>query len=124
MTKERRIAIAMWEHVRDNYDYAMNWCDRYNTDLEDAVIHIKKDFLFKWGMEDAWAFDCWLCHYVGWRGKTGRRYNYARCDRCPLQSCGNDDSAYFVLTNAYDSEDDWIAACNQIIEALGGNTND
>lgn len=112
MTKERRIAIGMWEYIRDQYS-SQRVDD--GVDLEDYVHNLKGEYLWEHG-DPHWAFRCWFCQYIGRRDK--HRYDFSRCCKCPLKSCGA-RSAYEKLCNA-ETEETWIEACDEIITALGG----
>ena len=65
MTKERKLAIKIWEgiveHCKDedfNLDYAKEAASKYN-----------------------WKFDCWFCQYVR---SSERHAPYNGCAKCPL----------------------------------------
>ena len=69
MTKERKIAIEMWEYIRDNYDYYREYRDVHENDEdydgEDAIHNLKVEFLKGKGVN--WAMNCWFCEYIGHR---------------------------------------------------------
>lgn len=118
MTKERKIAIAMWEYIRDNYDTYFDHASRYYDEGyddvgEDALCDLKHEFLK--GKNIDWAMRCWFCEYIGHRGRSFGTY---RCKYCPLKSCST--GPYYVLTHS-PTQIQYIDACNQIIEALGGD---
>lgn len=116
MTKERKIAITMWKYIRDNYDKYfeyMSACVEEGYEGEDALCYLKNKFL-----EDKdvnWAMHCWFCEYIGLRSRT---FNTYRCKLCPLKSCTT--GPYHMITQGA-TQEQYIEACNQIIEALGGD---
>ena len=118
MTKERKIAIAMWKYIRDNYNIYSDILDTYRQDGfetigEDALCYLKRQFLEH---EDIhWAMHCWFCHYIGHRNRT---FGTQRCKLCPLKSC--ETGPYHILVYGA-TQEQYIEACNQIIEALGGD---
>lgn len=116
MTKERKIAIAMWKYIRDSHDAYVEYVDTYGEEdyyeEEDAIADLKHKFLI--GKDVHWAMSCWFCQYIGHRGRT---FNTCRCKLCPLKSC--ETGAYYILTHS-PTQDQYIDACNLIIEALGG----
>lgn len=117
MTKERKIAIAMWKYIRDNYDAYRDYNDAHGEDEsfedEDALCDLKHIFLK--GKNIDWAMSCWFCQYIGHRGRSFGTY---RCKYCPLKSC--ETGPYHILTHS-PTQIQYIDACNQIIEALGGD---
>lgn len=118
MTKERKLAIAMWEYIRDNYDRYDEYAREYDEEgcydaEEDALCELKRQFLK--GKNVKWAMSCWFCQYIGHRGRS---FNTYRCGLCPLQSC--ETGPYCTLARGC-TQIQYIDACNQIIEALGGD---
>ena len=117
MTKERKIAIAMWKYIRDNYDkysaYAREYEEDFDDAYEDALCDLKHEFLKGKGIR--WAMSCWFCEYIGHRSRT---FNTYRCKLCPLKSC--EIGPYYILSRGC-TQLQYIDACNQIIEALGGD---
>lgn len=111
MTKERKIAIAMWEYIRDNYEAYVDNCD-YCENGEDALCALKKQYLDARGIH--WAYHCWFCEYIGHRG---RGFNIYRCKFCPLQDCST--GPYRTLIRM-PTQSQYIDACDEIIVALGG----
>lgn len=116
MTKERKLAIEMWKYIRDNHDAYVEYIDTHGDDEdfedEDALADLKHKFLKDKDVH--WAMSCWFCQYIGHRGRT---FSTCRCKYCPLKSC--DTGAYYILTHS-PTQDQYIDACNLIIEALGG----
>lgn len=116
MTKERKIAIEMWEYIRDNYDEYDSYIDTYGNsegyEEEDPLLHLKHKFLNDKDID--WAMCCWFCEYIGHRHRSLDTY---RCKLCPLQGC--ESGPYYVLTHS-PTRDQYIDACEQIIVALGG----
>ena len=109
MTKERRVAIEMWEYIRGQYS------SEY-VDMEDYVYNLKGGYLWAHG-NPRWAFHCWFCQYIGKRNRPGKRLNFDGCAKCPLKDC--DHGPYGRLIRATNREE-WEEACDEIIVALGG----
>lgn len=111
MTKERKLAIAMWLWIRDNQELM-----GYDEDGESTLDDLKELFFESEGIENPhWACNCWFCHYIMKRQRRG--YDRRTCAKCPLKSCS--EGPFDTLIH-YPSGPDWWDACNQIIEALGG----
>lgn len=117
MTKERKIAIEMWKYIRDNYNKYSDIVSYYEdvdeeTVGEDALCDLKREFLKDKNIK--WAMNCWFCEYIGHRNRI---FNTYRCKLCPLKSC--ETGPYHTLMSS-PTQLQYIDACNQIIEALGG----
>ena len=109
MTKERRIAIDMWRWIRANWDMYLRFKDEVECATgEDALLLMKDTYLADKGVN--WVSNCWFCTYLKLRSKLG-------CRLCPLQSCSS--GPYHTLANNPTYEE-YVDACGQIIEALGG----
>ena len=118
MTKERKLAIEMWETVRQAI---------INSDGVASVKVVKREFCTEHNLN--WEADCWFCQYVG----LERRFSIGfDCTRCPLAFKGYDSqkhimgcgggSLWSIVVN-FDkkySVRKRIKACNKIIKALGG----
>lgn len=74
MTKERKLAIQMWEEIAQQhpdsvYEYKDSFCKEHDLD---------------------WQNDCWLCQYVrqDYRAdlpsREGFLTGYNRCQKCPI----------------------------------------
>ena len=113
MTKERKLAIRMWLWIRDNYDTYDSMCTERGYDGEDTLCILKQKFLNDTDVH--WAMHCWFCHYIGHRKRT---FSTSRCRLCPLKSC--ETGPYRTLARGA-TQTQYIDACNQIIEALGGD---
>lgn len=77
MTKERRLAIEMWEYIRDHL-----------TDIGFSLFDFKEKFCEEHNLD--WQNDCWFCQYVR---KDYRMLLHSRedinsrkncCNKCPL----------------------------------------
>ena len=108
MTKERRLAIKMWEGIRDSL--ADKPKDVSNFDF---IVTYKDLFckLFKL----RWNSHCWFCAYI-------RRRSIYACSKCPLKSCFTAGSYYEIIMDVYNrhSVQERVDACNKIIAALKG----
>jgi len=98
MTKERRLAIKMWKDIRD----MISTSDGLTSA---SVVNYKEIFCKERKLQ--WLNNCWFCQYI------------PICNMCPLVSCGF-SSSYEVTVSEFRSKDVRIAACNDIIKALGG----
>ena len=106
MTKERKLAIKMWEEVKERIPL---WYETYNKDIVCVLKRFKGDFCFRNKL--SWDNNCWFCQYI-----------CSECDRCPLKSCEYNDptTAWARIVNAETSLETKLAACDDIIKALGG----
>lgn len=125
MTKERKLAIAMWRWIREHY---YEW-DKYfwgASDEDGCVEEMKCRFIVaeNEGEYPAWQGLCWLCTYVRTPKATSLEKLFT-CWRCPLKSCSTSDSAYQVLDrhlykgNIHVSEEVYRTCCTTILNALG-----
>lgn len=106
MTKERRLAIKMWEGLRDNL--ADKPKDVSNFDF---VTTYKKLFCELYKLH--WDGHCWFCQYI--------RIKYT-CKKCPLKSCFERTAIYRIVMDIHEihSIQERIDVCNEIIAALKG----
>lgn len=94
MTKERRLAIEMWEKIvgeLEKKNEAESTCY--------IICDTKRDFCLSNNLH--WENDCWFCQYVrhDYRPMKSRKHipqTYNGCQRCPLykeeaDTHGNDD---------------------------------
>ena len=113
MTKERRIAIDMWEWVRANWDMYLGLKDSEECHNEEDALLLMKD-MYLADKDVNWVSNCWFCTYLKLRPEPSCRRG---CFLCPLQSCSS--GPYHTLANK-PTYDEYVDACDQIIEALGG----
>lgn len=79
MTRERRLAIQMWEEI--------------SQQQSDSIATYKADFCREHGLD--WKNSCWFCQYVrqDYRKELpSRRYipcGYNRCQECPIYKYGH-----------------------------------
>lgn len=109
MTKERKLAIEMWESVKAYIIDADKKGELYDVEIHDAVVMIKGDFCEKHGLQ--WAADCWFCQYI------------SDCEQCPLGMCGHateDCEDYYIVIDDFTTTEQKIKACDNIINALKG----
>ena len=101
MTRERKLAIQMWEEVKRQLP---GW----NYEIAVMLKTLKDNFCFHNGL--SWKWDCWFCQYVH------------NCEKCPLQSCDhrNPLTAWGRIVDEESSLESRIAACDEIIAALKG----
>ena len=130
MTKERRLAIQMWEQIVQVLDDGKHgkYCAR------PIVSNIKEMFCREHGLE--WKHDCWFCQYVrqDYRDMPSRRYldsYYNGCQKCPLykerkdllkeDDCGCEDTKATLWEQV--CEEGNVDAAKRILELLKGGTN-
>ena len=127
MTKERKIAIKIWEELK-----AFILSSPQNVTGNSFVV--KKHYLIsKYGMH--WDCHCWFCQYVRYKRVTRDDDGYIvdeGCDKCPLHKlahaapgdCGCHSSLmqspYARLINDYAENTVKAEACDIIIKALKG----
>lgn len=103
MTKERKLAIKMWEEIKERIP---KWQKTsYAIPISERVVRYKRDFCIKHDL--SWMMNCWFCAYITY------------CENCPLRSC-----AYGVYRDLIDNSSPLqakIRACEYIISALSGN---
>lgn len=101
MTKERKLAIQMWEEVKKQLP---GW----HYGIVAALKTLKANFCRQNGLD--WKYDCWFCQYF--------RYN---CFKCPLKSCYyTGPTAWARITNENTSLETKLQAVDEIIAALKG----
>lgn len=99
MTKERRLAIQMWEEIVEALK-----CETPEHPVFECKM--KTDFCRKHGLD--WYADCWFCHYID------------NCIRCPISEGGcNGKSPFRTLINST-SRLERVKAARHIIAALKG----
>lgn len=117
MTKERRLAIKMWEGIRDGLADKPKDISNY-----DFIVTYKKFFCELYKLN--WNSYCWFCQYIRRKHNCG----CIGCIGCPLQSCFSSNASYFIALDIYEHHtvQERIDACNEIITALkeaGTRTN-
>ena len=102
MTRERKLAIEMWEEVKKQLP---GW----KCDVVFALKTLKANFCRQNGLD--WRYDCWFCQYVR-----------DDCHKCPLHSCDchNFATAWARIVDEGTSLRTKLAACDDIIAALKG----
>lgn len=101
MTKERKLAIQMWEGIKAKLP---KWYKTRDVTISERVIHYKRDFCVKHDLP--WIAHCWFCAYIKF------------CRDCPLKSCEN--GVYRSLVDGSSPLQVKIRACEYIISALKG----
>lgn len=119
MTRERRLAIQMWEEIK----YAIIKAERVKDIDGSAVRRMKSIFCFNHNLR--WFENCWLCHYVRYHDEL----HGEGCQRCPL-SDGHKEAIIGVESgcykNAYNrvihaqTRNAKLKACDEIIRILNG----
>lgn len=98
MTKERKLAIQMWQEIKNKL--ASN---PYLSDM--GIYQLKLKFCVRHKLH--WSAQCWFCQYV------------PTCDKCPLRTCSH-VSLYRIICTSWISEEIRLRACDLIIAALKG----
>ena len=100
MTKERKLAIQMWQEIKDKIT------DNSNFTTRDICIY-KEAFCRKHNL--FWKCNCWFCEYT------------PTCEQCPLRDCTVSSSAvYKVACDIQANKEKRLDACDKIIAALKG----
>lgn len=98
MTKERKLAIQMWQNIRD-------MISEFDKLVCIDILLYKDTFCAEHRLW--WSWNCLFCQYM------------PGCSKCPLVHCGP-DSWYAIVKADYTDKNVRIATCNNIIRALGG----
>ena len=143
MTTERKLAIKMWEDIKQRI--LTDTLPRPNESFYLNKILIAKEHGVAWdnSCDIKWDNACWFCQYVRrdyrhfgdyWEG-TGKGLGEEGCNYCPLakahprydpsdaqHDCGCDlfASPFYVVCSKYRSKEERAAACDIIIKALKG----
>lgn len=94
MTKERRLAIQMWEQIKAELA----------RDPKVNIVGLKINFCSEHGL--VWFCNCWLCQYI------------PHCEDCPLSGCLN----YVRAVDERKPLEIRLNACSAIINALKGKS--
>lgn len=115
MTKERKLAIKMWEQIKE--EFIKDDSDPF------TLMRLKSNFTQKYGLR--WKHDCYFCQYVRKNDNIGLVQG---CQKCPIATfearlnkytCGcNKYSIYHFIHSYYIPKFMKIFACNKIIKAL------
>ena len=100
MTKERKLAIQLWEEIRNKI---IAKGKKFNGN---SVINYKSNFCKKHDIN--WESDCWFCNYI------------KDCNKCPNCKCLKPNGSYIIAINENLGTSSRINACNIIIGALKG----
>ena len=121
MTRERRLAIQMWEEIK----YAIIKAKRIKDINHEFVSQFK--YAFCSAHEVSWMWGCWFCQYVRYRDDL----HGEGCQRCPLSDghrgaiVGYDSgcckNAYYRVLHARYRKTR-LEACDEIILALNGRS--
>ena len=100
MTKERKLAIQMWQNIRGMLSAS-------DGQIPESISDYKEMFCKDHDLQ----YSCWFCHYI------------QHCAKCPLHGC-HSNSDYDTVISAWLNTDSRVKVCNNIIKALGGKAND
>ena len=108
MTRERRLAIKMWEGIRDSLADKPKAVSNF-----DFIAGYKRFFCRLYTLN--WHSYCWCCQYIRMKSIYG-------CGKCPLKSCFTGSSYYEKVMDIHKryTVQERIDACNEIIAALKG----
>jgi hypothetical protein len=117
MTRERKLAIQMWEEIKDKI--------KSDNISMDEIREMKYKFTFEHNL--GWLHSCYFCEYI----RCERFYDtldLQGCQKCPiakpisricLNKCGcGTFSTYSVIINKRYPKFIRVMACNKIIKAL------
>lgn len=122
MTKERRIAIQMWEYIRNQIAL-----DLFST-RDCMMLHeIKRMYLRKACPEllEKWLAGCWFCQYFQQEFDSNADNSPSLSYKCPLNDnqddlCKGHCILYSTVVNMNSTRASRLEACDKIIEALKG----
>ena len=98
MTKERKLAIQMWQEIKNKITD--------NPSISSIGIKFyKEEFCAKHNL--FWNCECWFCQYM------------PACILCPLRSC-KAHSIYHIACTSWIYKEVRLEACDMIIAALKG----
>lgn len=125
MTKERKIAIKIWEEIKA---FILSSPQAITSS---SFIHMKHSTTRKYGMH--WNCSCWFCHYIRKIVRDDEGFMVDEgCNKCPLHKlahaapgdCGCDidlvQAPYARLLSDYTDNGIKAEACDIIIKALKG----
>ena len=95
MTKERKLAIQMWQGIKN--EIAKN---PYLSDI--GIYRLKQKFCIQHKLQ--WNCHCWFCQYI------------PNCRQCPLRNC----FVYHIVCTSWNNKEMRLEACDIIIAALEG----
>lgn len=106
MTRERKLAIKMWEEVKKHLP---QWYKENQRLIAPDLQDFKADFCVVNDLH--WVLNCWFCQYI-----------FLGCDKCPLKSCNFNEptNAWARIVNENTSLETKLQACDEIIVALKG----
>ena len=122
MTKERRIAIQMWEYIRHQIAF-----DLFST-RDCMMLHeVKRMYLRKYCPEllEKWWAGCWFCQYFQQEFDSKGEDSSSLSYKCPLNDnqddlCRGHCILYSTIVNRHSTRASRLEACDKIIEALKG----
>lgn len=106
MTRERKLAIQMWEDIKR---LLPEWVKLDPDDIVTFLRNYKERFCEQNGLR--WLYNCWLCQYFR-----------DDCAKCPLHSCDchNLATAWARIVDENTSLKTKLQAVDDIIAALKG----
>lgn len=143
MTKERKIAIKMWEEIKQRILTDSLPCVAFNQSKRLIAKAYGVSTPWEKVCSLQWDNTCWFCQYVRrdygrfgdfWEG-NGKGLGEEGCNFCPLAKahpqydpsdarhdcgCMLPDAPYCVASNIFHSKEERAAACDTIIKALKG----
>ena len=98
MTKERKLAIQMWQEIKNEIANNPNFSNR-------DIVNYKNEFCAKHNL--FWGDGCWFCQYI------------PNCWQCPLRTCSY-SSVFHITCTSWINKEIRLEACDIIIAALEG----
>lgn len=121
MTRERRIALKMWEYIRDQISL-----DLLSTRDRMMLHEIKRRWLRKYCPEllEKWWATCWFCQYFQQEFDSNEN-SPSLSYKCPLNDnqddlCKGHCILYHTVVSSNSTKELRLEACDKIIEALKG----
>ena len=145
MTKERKLAIKMWEDIKQRIltDTIPRPNESFN--LNKAIIAQEHGVSMDTSCNIRWASNCWFCQYVRrdynrfgdfWEGTgKGKGLGEEGCNFCPLAkahpqydpsdaqrdcACILPGAPFNIICHIHSPKEERAAACDIIIKALKG----
>lgn len=130
MTKERRLAIEMWEQIVEALEQGKH-DKRYARPIASVI---KDEFCEAHNLK--WKCNCWFCQYMrhDYRDIPSRehiRKGWEGCQHCPLyhehedilgyDECGCTETKETLWKQVWEDRD--VYAAKRILELLKGETN-
>lgn len=117
MTKERKIAIEMWQAIREKLS---------NGELRQSFELTLRKYIWLESRNIHWHASCWFCHYLRQDSDFFKSPAHeSRSHKCPLNSqrpskCEGHCKQYRIADDCLCTREQRLAAVDNIIKALKG----